>query len=190
MVAVMVLLFKVCLLPPVELLSRAVCTDRMPYSVPEALPLLTRLPKLVSLGEGLSGASPSPTTLFNSDTLPLFVDSALSSAFDPTFRAGDRFRDGFVRALREIGSSDITLGLGMGIGATSTTSISETGVSHDDVGEMVVGRVSVDVSIYDMVPRSNYATLLARNVASRFRTVLTSMLLGKPLDGNSSSKLK
>jgi hypothetical protein len=69
-----------------------------------------------------------------------------------------------VRALREIGSKDITLGLGSGIGATSMTSISETLVSHEDVGEMVVGRVSVDVSIYDIVPRSNYVTISAMNV--------------------------
>ena len=155
----MVLLFKSCLLPPVEVLSKAVCTDRMPYSVPE-LPLLTRLPKLVSLGAGLSGVSPSPVTLFNSETLPLFVDSALSGAFCPVSWAGDRFRDGFVRALREIGSNDITLGFGTGIGATSTISISETLVSVDDVGDIVVGRVSVAVSIYEIVPRSNCARQL------------------------------
>jgi hypothetical protein len=52
-----------------------------------------------------------------------------------------------VRALREIGSKDITLDLGSGIGAMSMTSISETGASHDDVGDMVVGRVSVDVNM-------------------------------------------
>ena len=41
------------------------------------------------------------------------------------------------------------------------TSMSETLVdSHDEVGEMVVGRVSVDVSIYEIVPRSNCAVTL------------------------------
>jgi hypothetical protein len=54
-----------------------------------------------------------------------------------------------------MGSREMTLGLGSGIGAISTTSISETGVSHDDVGEMVVGRVRVAVNIYETVPRSN-----------------------------------
>ena len=62
------------------------------------------------------------------------------------------------RPLRDIGSRDITLGFGSGTGAISTISTKLIFTSLDDVGEMVVGRVKVAVSIYAMVPRSNCVT--------------------------------
>lgn len=57
------------------------------------------------------------------------------------------FRGVFVRPLRDIGSSEITRGFGPPIGAISITSIKLTFVSHEVIGEMVVGRVNVAVSI-------------------------------------------
>lgn len=41
------------------------------------------------------------------------------------------------------------------MGAISMVSIRYTFVSHDVVGEIVVGRVIVAVNMYDTVPRSN-----------------------------------
>jgi hypothetical protein len=46
-----------------------------------------------------------------------------------------------------MGSSDMTLGFGSGMGAISIVSTRETPVSHDIVGEIVVGRVRVAVSM-------------------------------------------
>jgi hypothetical protein len=46
-----------------------------------------------------------------------------------------------------MGSREITLGFGSGIGAISMDSTRETLVSHDVVGEIVVGRVKVAVSM-------------------------------------------
>lgn len=63
-----------------------------------------------------------------------------------------------------MGSKDITLGFGSGTEATSMTSIKFTFVSHDDIGEMVVGRVNVDVSMYVTVPRSNCDSRLATRI--------------------------
>jgi hypothetical protein len=57
------------------------------------------------------------------------------------------FRAVLGRDLRDMGSREITRGLGSGIGAMSIVSIRNTFVSHDVVGEIVVGRVSVDVNM-------------------------------------------
>jgi|TARA_R110002003_G_scaffold13_6_gene908 hypothetical protein len=46
-----------------------------------------------------------------------------------------------------MGSKEMMRGFGSGIGAMSIESIKLTFVSHDVVGEMVVGRVNVAVSI-------------------------------------------
>jgi TnpA family transposase len=56
-----------------------------------------------------------------------------------------RFR--FARVRRDMGSKEMMRGFGWGIGAMSTASSRLTLVSHEVVGEMVVGRVSVAVSM-------------------------------------------
>ena len=55
----------------------------------------------------------------------------------------------------ETDSREITRGFGCGNGAMSMVSTRESLRSHLEVGEMVVGRVKVDVRRYEMVPRSN-----------------------------------
>jgi hypothetical protein len=67
-----------------------------------------------------------------------------------------RFRDGLARRRRDMGSKDIIRGFGSGMGAMSIDSMRLTFVSHDAVGDMVVGRVMVAVNMYDTVPRSNF----------------------------------
>lgn len=52
-----------------------------------------------------------------------------------------------VRVLLDMGSSDITRGLSGGTGAISMVSVRYTLVSHEAVGDMVVGRVRVALSI-------------------------------------------
>lgn len=58
-----------------------------------------------------------------------------------------RVRGGLVRVRREIGSKEITRGLGSAIGATSITSRSVTLTSQVVVGDIVVGRVNVEVNM-------------------------------------------
>lgn len=78
MAAVIVLSLIVVGVPVPEDPSTVVLIDRMPYSVPDALPLLNWLSKLISLGAGLSGPSFSSVPLFNSDTRPVREEFALS----------------------------------------------------------------------------------------------------------------
>lgn len=54
-----------------------------------------------------------------------------------------------------IGSSEIVRGFGLGSIATSIESISVTLRSHEMTGDIVVGRVRVPVTRYEMEPRSN-----------------------------------
>jgi hypothetical protein len=63
----------------------------------------------------------------------------------------------FARDRRDIGSNEMMRGFGSGMGAISTDSTRVTLASHDAVGDMVVGLVSVAVNMYATVPRSNYA---------------------------------
>ena len=58
-----------------------------------------------------------------------------------------RVRGGLFRVRREIGSRDMTRGLGSAIGATSMVSRSVTLTSQVVVGDIVVGRVRVEVSM-------------------------------------------
>jgi hypothetical protein len=58
-----------------------------------------------------------------------------------------RFRGVFARDRREMGSNDMMRGFGSGIGAMSIESTRLTLASHDVVGEIVVGRVRVAVSM-------------------------------------------
>lgn len=69
--------------------------------------------------------------------------------------AASRFRDDLALVLLDIGSKDMTRGFGNNIGAMSIESVRYTFVSHDVVGDIVVGRVSVAVNMYETVPRSN-----------------------------------
>lgn len=58
-----------------------------------------------------------------------------------------RGREVFVRVRLEMGSSEITRGFGSAMGAMSITSLKVTLVSQLVVGDIVVGRVNVDVSM-------------------------------------------
>jgi hypothetical protein len=62
------------------------------------------------------------------------------------FPVSDRVR-GLFRVRREIGSNEMTRGLGSAIGATSMTSRRVTLVSQVVVGDIVVGRVNVEVNM-------------------------------------------
>ena len=68
------------------------------------------------------------------------------------------FFGALVRPLRDIGSSEMILGFGSGIEATSSMSMKCTLVSVDDTGDMVVGFVILAVNMYAIVPRSNCGT--------------------------------
>lgn len=63
------------------------------------------------------------------------------------FPVSGRVRGVLFRVRREIGSNEMTRGLGSAIGATSMTSRRVTLVSQVVVGDMVVGRVKVEVSM-------------------------------------------
>lgn len=159
MVAVMVLPFSVDRLPALDPVSTVVLIDRIPYSVPDAFPLLIRLPKLASLGAGLPGPSLSSVTPSSSDFRPVFAKLPFSTSL-LVVSVPVLVRFGLLvlaRALRDIGSSEITRDLGSGICAMSIASMRYTLVSHDVVGDMVVGRVSVEVNMYEIVPRSNWS---------------------------------
>jgi hypothetical protein len=102
-----------------------VLIDRIPYSVPE-LPLLIRLSKLTSLGVGLAGPSLSSVGTANSDVAVVRGVSAVS-ALDvieaDSVMVPARLRvPVLTRFSREIGSSDMTRGLGFGIEAMSMAS--------------------------------------------------------------------
>jgi len=122
----------------------------MPYSVPEAPLLLSWLAKLVSLGDGLRGwmtSSGVPSGEFGvwlnrGLSVPLGVGGTLS-----VFAVSGRVRGGFVLVRREIGSKDITRGLGSATGATSMTSRRVILTSQVVVGDIVVGRVKVEVNM-------------------------------------------
>jgi hypothetical protein len=58
-----------------------------------------------------------------------------------------RLRDVFARPRRDMGSNEIIRGFGSTTGAMSIDSTRLTLVSHEAVGEIVVGRVSVAVSM-------------------------------------------
>jgi hypothetical protein len=58
-----------------------------------------------------------------------------------------RFRGALARVRLEMGSSEMTRGFGSGTGAMSMVSVRYTFVSHEAVGEMVVGRVRVAFSM-------------------------------------------
>lgn len=75
---------------------------------------------------------------------------------------GVGFRVDFVRLRFDIGSKEMTRVFGSGMGAISIVSMNWTFVSHDDVGDMAVGRVSVAVSKYETVPRSNYMRQISK----------------------------
>jgi hypothetical protein len=158
--------------------------------------LLNWLSKLISLGAGLPGVPVSSVTLLNSETRPFREVSAPS-----TLCCGESV--GVIRLLalllvldlRDIGSSDMTLGFGWSIGATSIVSTRYTFVSCVVVGEIVVGRVKVADNIYEIVPRSNCSSshdqqMALRGVGINRKEKPTSILLGRPLLGNSNSKLK
>lgn len=66
----------------------------------------------------------------------------------------------------DIGSREIVLGRGGFIGPISTVSTSDSFWSQLDVAAMEVGRVSVDVIIYEIVPRSNCLISLVREWAN------------------------
>ena len=65
----------------------------------------------------------------------------------PSAAATGRFRAVLPRARRDMGSSDIIRGFGSGTGAISIVSVRYTFVSHEAVGDMVVGRVKVAFSM-------------------------------------------
>lgn len=56
----------------------------------------------------------------------------------------------------DIGSREIVRGFGGFIGPMSTVSTRDIFWSQLDVGAIEVGRVIVEVIIYEIVPRSNY----------------------------------
>ena len=56
-------------------------------------------------------------------------------------------------------STEIVRGFGRGIGAISIASTSLIRLQQVEVGDIVVGRVMVDVIMYEIVPRSNYDSL-------------------------------
>lgn len=58
-----------------------------------------------------------------------------------------RFREDLPRVRLDMGSKEMTRGFGTNTGAISTVSVTYTLVSHEVVGDMVVGRVSVAVSM-------------------------------------------
>lgn len=118
------------------------------------------------------------------DSVPFGVWGAVSAP-----AVSGRFRGVLARRRRDIGSKDIMRGLGSGMGAMSMDSIRLTFVSHDAVGDMVVGRVIVAVNMYDIVPRSNFGSGQQQLTHEKLERP-TSILLGNPFDGNSSSKLK
>lgn len=100
--------------------------------------LLTQLELLCSLGTGLRGGlvselcdegSTEEDTLLPVDICSPDVDFVLDFVFD-------RF---------DIRSRETTRGLGMGKGAMSTVSRNMTRLSQDMAGEIVVGRVKVEV---------------------------------------------
>jgi hypothetical protein len=132
--------------------SVTVLTDRMPYSVPEAPLLLIWLAKLVSLGDGLRGlmvssGMPFPVSDLGGanrgvSVLPPGVGGTLSD----TAVSGRGFGV-LVRFRLEIGSNEMTRGFGSAIGATSITSRRVTLTSHVVVGDIVVGRVKVEVNM-------------------------------------------
>jgi hypothetical protein len=130
--------------------SVMVLIDRMPYSVPEAVPLLLRrLSKLTSLGDGLRGCWLSSAVLVWSDLSRVNGAPELVGVWGA---ASDTPVSGRLRAvlgllLLEIGSKEMMRGLGSGIGAMSIASLRYTLASQDVVGNMVVGRVNVDVSM-------------------------------------------
>lgn len=105
-----------------------------------------QLELLRTLVTGLSGGLESEQL---GDTSTVFVPFDVRS---PDFDFPD-----LVLILLEIGSNDITFGFGTGMGAISMGSRRTILLSQDNVGEMVVGRVRVEVIMYDMVPRSNYS---------------------------------
>ena len=75
-------------------------------------------------------------------SVPVGVGGTLS-----VLAVSGRVRGGLVLLRREMGSKDITLGLGSAIGAMSMLSRSAILTSHVVVGDIVVGRVNVDVSM-------------------------------------------
>lgn len=91
-----------------------------------------------------------------------------------------------VSDLRGSASTDTVRGFGCGSDAISTVSTRWIRRSQVEVGEMVVGRVIVDVTMYEIAPRSNcYSSIsLICEVNSSLRT---SMLLGIPFEGSSRS---
>ena len=136
-----------------------VLTDNRPESTPEPVTLLNWLSKLTSLGAGLLGVWLSSVTLPNSGTR-LFREASAPSTLCCEESAGViRFLALLLALdLRNIGSSDITLGFGSRIGAISIVSTRYTFVSCVVVGEIGVGRVNVADNMYEIVPRSNYSS--------------------------------
>ena len=130
--------------------SVTVLTERIPYSVPEAPLLLSWLAKLVSLGDGLRGPAISSKAPFRVSlpetgrgaSVPVGVGGTLSA-----LAVSGRVRGGLVLFRREMGSKEITLGFGSAIGAMSMVSRRATLTSHVVVGDIVVGRVNVEVSM-------------------------------------------
>lgn len=95
---------------------------------------MIQLELLRSLAAGLSGGLESEQL---GDTSSVFVPL---DAWSPDFDFLDLF---FPRL--DIGSRDMTFGFGVGIGNISIGSRSTILLSQDNVGEMVVGRVRVEV---------------------------------------------
>lgn len=132
--------------------SVTVLTERMPYSVPEAPLLLIWLAKLVSLGDGLRGLMvssgvPFPVSDLSGATRGVSVlPPGVGGTFSDTAVPGRGFGVLF-RFRLEIGSNDTTRGLGSAIGATSITSRRVTFTSQVVVGDIVVGRVNVEVNM-------------------------------------------
>lgn len=108
--------------------------------------LLRRLDELTLLGAGLRGGRLSIL-------LPPWADGSMESVSGASDPADLAFAFDLDR--RVIGSRVTTRGLGGGKGAMSMFSRTLTRLRHVEVGLIVVGLVRVDVSIYDIVPRSN-----------------------------------
>lgn len=92
--------------------------------------------------------------------------------------------DFFLRVRFDIGSRKIVRGRGACSDPISTFSTSITFLSQDEVGAIDVGLVSVAVTMYETVPRSNCDA--GQSFPSRKPTSEghTSMLLGRPFSGN------
>lgn len=118
---------------------------------------------LCSLGTGLNGGFGSDVCEDDGSR-----DAGPAAPLNPRSPEVDFFL-GLDFDLADMGSRVITRALGAGRGAMSILSMRISRLSQDIEGVMVVGRVRVDVIMYDIVPRSNYKTPLETDTVSKIR---------------------